>query len=474
MIFVITAKGHLEIVDTEYSVRTAKAIIENGTMLIEPIFKDERNNIPLVPGTDKIYSQYGIGILAIFIPVILMAKLFSFALGLDETLLSHFILSFYNIPFAILGLWNFREILKALGQNTKISNFLMICLGVGTIFWKYVVTDFSEICQIAFILGAINSYLCKGNKNRWIFISGYLSLLILIKLLYVVVIPPFLILAFLEAARDRMLFKKLFHGAFFLVPAGLFLMFMNWIRYGSIFESGYGNSQTAFSLIYFQRDWKDYLFSFERGIIPYSPLILASILTLKCFYNKNKEAFFLIFSISSVLFILFTSWVGWKGGYCWGNRNLVPIVPLLCICWAFLDFTSRKQNFIFMILLSISIPLQIISISVKTHEWSVLSREFKDHHDPYYVPNTIKGTFLLFKEKIINSTGVYKAENFVSEHRHSINLKDYESFTGFNFWIVHLLKYLNAESFLTIMGNITLITVTTISAYLLMNFSIKF
>ena len=271
-----------------------------------------------------------------------------------------------------------------------------------------------------------------------------------------------------------MLFKKLFHGAFFLVPAGLFLMFMNWIRYGSIFESGYGNSQTAFSLIYFQRDWKDYLFSFERGIIPYSPLILASILTLKCFYDKNKEAFFLIFSISSILFILFTSWVGWKGGYCWGNRNLVPIVPLLCLCWAFLDFTSRKQNFIFMTLLSISIPLQIISISVKTHEWSVLSREFKDHHDPYYVPNTIKGTFLLFKEKIINSTGVYKAENFVSEHRHSINLKDYESFTGFNFWIVHLLKYLNAKSFLTIMGNITLITVTTISAYLLMNFRIKF
>ena len=104
----------MEIVDTEYSVRTAKAIIENGTMLIEPIFKDQRNNIPLVPGTDKIYSQYGIGILAIFIPVILMAKLFSLASGLDETLLSHFILSFYNIPFAILGLWNFREILNGL------------------------------------------------------------------------------------------------------------------------------------------------------------------------------------------------------------------------------------------------------------------------------------------------------------------------------------------------------------------------
>jgi hypothetical protein len=450
-LYLLSAKGHLEIVDTEYSVRTAKAIIENGSMLIEPIFKDQRNNSPLIPGTDKIYSQYGIGILAIFIPVILIAKFFSFASGLDETLLSHFILSFYNIPFAILGLWNFREILIALGQNTKISNFLMICLGLGTIFWKYVVTDFSEICQIAFILGAVNSYLCKGNKNRWILISGYLSLLILLKLVYVVVIPPFLILAFHEAARDRMLFKKLIHGAFLLVPVGLFLMFMNWIRYGSIFESGYGGAQSDFSIHYLLRDWKDYLISLDRGIIPYSPIILVGFFTIRKFFKVNKETLFLITTICISFYLLTASWVGWKGGYCWGNRNLVPLVPLICVSWAFLDWKNLYHRITFFLFFLISIPIQIVGISLKTHEWSVLSREFKDHPDPYYVPSEIEGSTMLFCEKLFNSSGNYSANTFVNEHHHTINLSNYESFIGFNFWPVHACKLIDS-SLVGIMG----------------------
>jgi hypothetical protein len=36
-IFIFTAKGHLEIIDADYSVRTALAIIEAGSMLIDAV-----------------------------------------------------------------------------------------------------------------------------------------------------------------------------------------------------------------------------------------------------------------------------------------------------------------------------------------------------------------------------------------------------------------------------------------------------
>ena len=144
-LFFITAKGHLEIIDTEYSVRTAIAIIEDGSMLIDPVDSNIRDRMPKVEGTNKIYSQYGIGILIIFIPIVLVAKFFANLTGMDQLMLTHFFLSFYNIPFAILGLLNFRHILNALGQKKIISDFLTICLAVGTIYWKYTVTDFSEI-----------------------------------------------------------------------------------------------------------------------------------------------------------------------------------------------------------------------------------------------------------------------------------------------------------------------------------------
>ena len=40
LIYLITAKGHIEITDTEYSIRTALSIVENGTLLIDPPYKD--------------------------------------------------------------------------------------------------------------------------------------------------------------------------------------------------------------------------------------------------------------------------------------------------------------------------------------------------------------------------------------------------------------------------------------------------
>ena len=55
-LFMLTAKGHIEIIDTEYSIRTAKAIIEEGTMLIDPVSVGA-DHIPAVEGTNKIYSK---------------------------------------------------------------------------------------------------------------------------------------------------------------------------------------------------------------------------------------------------------------------------------------------------------------------------------------------------------------------------------------------------------------------------------
>ena len=273
-LYILTAKGHLEIIDTEYSLRTAKAILENGTMLIEPVCYETRRISPIIDGTDKIYSQYGIGILLIFIPIVSLAKLIVFTTGIDEQILTNFLLSFYNIPFAIIGLWFFRDILKSQGQDKRLATFFMICLGLGTTFWKYVVTDFSEITQIALILGAIRSFTLTDDPFRWIKVFSFLSFLILLKVLYVVILPPFIILTLKDGLKNKKIIINSIHGLFCLIPTAIFLMFFNWFRFGSILQSGYGKHQTAFSLTYLERDWLDYIFSFDRGIIPYSPLLL--------------------------------------------------------------------------------------------------------------------------------------------------------------------------------------------------------
>ena len=201
-VYLITAKGHIEISDTEFSIRTALSIIESGSFLIEP--PDSLNeaavkylrsisNIPNTPGTQgKIYSAYGIGLSIIFIPFVLVGKTLSHLTGLDLRLILNFILSFYNIPFAVLGLYFFQNITIQLGASKAKSIFMTICLGIGTCYWKYTVTDFSEISQSCILLGMIYTIL-KRDRRMWYKLSFCYSFLIILKLTYLVILPLLLI-----------------------------------------------------------------------------------------------------------------------------------------------------------------------------------------------------------------------------------------------------------------------------------------
>ena len=78
---------------------------------------------PKIDGTNKIYSQYGLGLVAIFLPIVCVG-LVSLALAIDQRIIIDFLLSFYNVPFAILGLYFFRSILVQLGHHTSKGNIM--------------------------------------------------------------------------------------------------------------------------------------------------------------------------------------------------------------------------------------------------------------------------------------------------------------------------------------------------------------
>ncbi len=294
-LYVLTAKGHLEIIDTEYSLRTAKAILENATMLIEPVCDETRKISPIIDGTNKIYSQYGIGLVAIFLPIVCVGKLISFGVGLDQKVLIDFLISFYNIPFALLGLYFFRSILLQLGNTKPTSNFCMVLLFLCTGFWKYSVTDFSEITQATFLLGAINSLLLEKN-SKLKYTSFWLAILVAIKLAYVILLPIFFIYVVcinFEKTDFKELWIRVSHFCSFLFPMALLLASINYYRFGSIFETGYSSEAESFSfsLYNFKRDWFDYIFSTLAWNHP-----LQSYLN-RCFFScffipKHKKSIF--------------------------------------------------------------------------------------------------------------------------------------------------------------------------------------
>jgi len=466
LLFLLSAKGHLEIIDTEYSVRTALAIIEQRSMLIDAVDPLVLEIAPQVEGTDKIYSQYGLGLAFLFLPIVLAGKVMASIVQIDQRIPIDFLLSFYNIPFAILGLWFFRSILLKLGASANHANAFMLILAISTAYWKYSITDFSEITQAAFLLGALHSMIGDGSR-KWRRVSFWCSLLVAMKLAYVVLLPLFALYAWLgktdESTKARI--NKLVDFSICLIPMGLLLAMANYLRFGSILETGYGTQGSNFSFSYFQRDWFDYVFSTQRGILPFNPVLLATLPAWFAIPQKHRRLFLLIISICICWYVLMCFWQSLQGGYCWGNRLLVPILPLFLLPIAFLQVKTRATRFGLWGIAGLSILIQVTAACTKIHECSVLRNKIWAE-TAVHTPNQLPSTLRLFAHKITNGGTAYRASVLGVESNVIIDLSDYDSFRGFNFWPVHAVKFLGFPGAIRPIGLLLLAGIVALLSHL--------
>jgi hypothetical protein len=449
----ITAKGHLEIIDTEYSVRTAFAIIEDGSMLIEPVDQSAVDLLPEINGTNKIYSQYGIGLAIIFIPAVILGKFAALFISIDQRVLIDFILSFYNVPFALLGLYFFRSILLHFEITQRRANICMIILFTCTCYWKYSVTDFSEITQICFLLGAVNSSLSKTPK-KWKNVSFWFALLVAVKLVYIVLLPLLLIYSILENSNSinkKYLVTRCLDFSSFLLPIGIFLALLNFLRFGSIFETGYGAEASSFSLQFLQRDWFDYLISFQRGIFPFNPILILSLFGW-FFFPREKIRFFLfIGSIIFVWYLLMCLWKSYQGGFCWGNRLLVPIIPFCFIPFAFLPFNKKLVRIFVGMVILLSSVIQATAVFTKNHEITVLRSKIYEETEQHTPPQLISSIHV-FTHKLWNDSRYTPSSVLGVDTDSIIDLSDFESFYGLNIWPVHFCKFLGFSSLIHLLS----------------------
>jgi hypothetical protein len=452
-LLIFTTKGHLEIIDTDYSVRTAIAIVEDGSMLIEPVDQRVVDRFPKIVGTNKIYSQYGIGLAIIFLPAVILGKLIALLTSIDQRVLIDFILSFYNIPFALLGLYFFKSILLHFKVSQRRANLCMILLFTCTGYWKYSVTDFSEITQICFLLGAVKFSLSK-NPNKWKWVSLWCALLVAVKLVYVVLLPLFFIYAIFQSSNSinkKVFITRCLDFSTFILPIGIFLALLNFFRFGNIFESGYGAEASSFSFQFLQRDWLDFLISFQRGIFPFNPILLFSI--IGCFFipKENIRFFLFIGSIIVVWYLLMCFWKSYLGGYCWGNRLLLPIIPFCFLPFAFLPFDKKIVRISVGMVILLSIVIQISAVFTKIHETSVLRSKIYEETGLHTPPQLIS-TFHLFIHKLSNDSTYISASVLAVDSDSITDLSDYESFYGFNLWPVHFCKFLGFSSLIHLLS----------------------
>jgi hypothetical protein len=157
----------------------------------------------------------------------------------------------------------------------------------------------------------------------------------------------------------------------FLSILGVVLLFaglINYARFGSFIEFGYG----YFSSMSAHDGWRGLiglLISPGAGLIFYFPLSILLPLGAKYMLKENKTLFFLC------IYIIVANWIysgtlsfgfepmSWSGGVAWGPRYLVPVLPFMVIILGHILPHVRKGYFLKSLLIALCLAGFYINLS---------------------------------------------------------------------------------------------------------------
>ena len=138
----------------------------------------------------------------------------------------------------------------------------------------------------------------------------------------------YLVLASEDKGRG---FRRALRYVAFCLPGIVVLALLNRVRFGSILSTGY---HTAFDKGFSVPLGKGLLWNLlspYRGIFIYAPAVLLCFFGLRTLARKHRADLLLILAMVAYVFIVYSGWWAWHGGWCWGPRFLVPVIPLLLI-----------------------------------------------------------------------------------------------------------------------------------------------
>lgn len=301
-----------------------------------------------------LYSRKGLGMTLLALPFIWFAQHWS-AIGLVQAAM---------LLTPLLTAWTGALIYRTgrrleWRRTTALATALLF--GLATLAWPYTQTFFSDpVCGFA-LFAALYGLLSYSQTGRKLYLTGSglaWALAYLTRTINLVTLPIFVVALLVvlgqrqqkrqsagaprdDAQQDaissiatyQLLITKNWRPIIsFSIPviiAGLLSLWWNGLRYGSIWDSGYVETES------FTANWlmgiSGLLIGPARGIIWYSPVLLLGLLGGRWFWRQARWVLGVALSITLVYVLLYGKWYMWHGGYSWGPRFIVPLMPFLAL-----------------------------------------------------------------------------------------------------------------------------------------------
>jgi hypothetical protein len=438
LVYLATAKGTFETVDTDGSYLTAQSLVSRGALDIP----QQPHAYPAQNG--RWYSPHGIGLALAYVPFVVVAHPIASLTHQNEDYVARFLISFINVPFAILLLWSFHRLLRRFGTNDTITRLLTIALGLGTIVWRYAVYDFSEEMQAALLLVAYDGTVSKTTRGAATAGLAFAAL-VLVKLVNLMFFP---LLAFYLFAVARGSLQKRLRGALvFATPvcaAVSLLLLLNAVRFGSPFESGYGDWM-RFDASHLLHSVPAFIASPDKGMLVFSPILILALFGWGQFMRSQRLEATVCLGMIVVDLLVMGSYCWWYWGQQWGPRFVAPTIW----CW-FLPLAfwlqadrSRIRQRIAVAATCVSLVAQIPGVFVFQGQIAYIRDTVLLDSERSHMPPDVISSWMLLAHKLSGRGEIYSVREFGVPTDRVVDLTEHTMHDGINVWLTHLAVFLD-------------------------------
>jgi hypothetical protein len=186
------------------------------------------------------------------------------------------------------------------------------------------------------------------------------------------------------ARRSRDMALRLAAFATGALPFMLIVLWHNALRFGNPLQFGYaGEGFTT-------PPWKGIaglLVSPGKGVALYAPPLVLSAILWRRFRRADRGLAEFLAIVWATALIFYGTWWAWDGGWCWGPRLLVPLMPLSCLPLTVLPESRRwRVALIGLVALGIAVQVSGVLTTVIPHYAAVAGNDLSGADRIDFVP----------------------------------------------------------------------------------------
>ncbi len=368
------SSNHFHTIDEGSMFVTAVNILDRGELHSNQLGWAQWANRPgeeqgLVTESGDVYSKKSPLLIAFMIPFVFMGRAIP-ALGLTRAVL---LLGPILTALTTTLLYIFAHKLGYKRATGTLAVFTFILCTMALVYSKLAMGELAASLGLLVALFALNR-IWVDHAPAEILCGAGLALAVGANAADVLLVPVFvlaLIAPTWQTASPREHTTRLARFAVPLLAVGAALAAYNYARFGSVLQTGYhfASGQEGFTTPL----WWGVLgltISPVRGFFLYNPPALLALFGWPRFHRAHRSLSWVMIAVVLSQLFIFGAWWAWWGGYGWGPRFLLPLVPLVILaCLPLFETVARRGSklsarFIVGAILAAGFAVQIAGVAI--------------------------------------------------------------------------------------------------------------